>query len=445
MKPQAHPYTLTSLNHLCFSALLLLGISIYVSAETPPAKKSEAKNLIAHEWGTFTTLHRPNGSQLPWYQRVPGRNFGDTNVSSLPDFVKGGQAGIFRKVMMKATARMETPVIYFYADEPMKVDINPVYSQGFITEFYPGSSEFFAPWKQIDVIPMTEPGAVKQAENLLVDPKLPESHYYEARAVPEACLVRQVQPVDKEGKQAPDQFEKFIFYRGAGSFDSGLYPSLNAEKKLSVSYYQREFALQHAWVLKSDADALRWEKMPAMPTYDTKAKHKPPQFDLSTLNSHASREASVEGLKKSMVGALIDSGLSRAEAEAMIATWDDQWYEEPGQRVFSIVPQGLIDQVLPLTISPKPQETVRVFVHRAEVLHPSALVNLEQAMEEGISQAESGKIIRDAELGRFVFGVLEAVAQDVGQRTTAAYLGRGLQAIRPAQPSADEAKVSQAK
>jgi len=69
---------------------------------------------------------------------------------------------------------------------------------------------------------------------------------------------------------------------------------------------------------------------------------------------------------------LTESGLTPAEA-AMVATWDSQWYEEPGQRIFSIPSQKRIDEVLPLTISPKPSEVVRVFLHRQELLSHKTL------------------------------------------------------------------------
>ena len=139
----------------------------------------------------------------------------------------------------------------------------------------------------------------------------------------------------------------------------------------------------------------------------------------------------------SMMDALIEAGLSSPEAAAMVATWDEQWYEEPGQRVFSIPPQALIDRVLPLKISPKPAETVRVFVHRAEILSPETVQSLEEAMTPGALAERTRKLIQQAQLGRFVHGAIHAVAADVGRRVTADYRTRGLTGlVEPKDPTA---------
>jgi hypothetical protein len=412
------------------AGVLLAAFSFFAIAEEVPTPKAEvvASNLTAHEWGTFTTLHSPNGIGLAWYQSRPWPKVAnETKVGELPGFVHGGNGLAFFKARANATARMETPVMYFYTDKKQKVDILVNYPGGQITEVFPAASVGYNHWKQLELIPAAEAGDL--AKQLRVDPKRPDNHYYEAREVPEAALVRRVLPVDKNGKQKPDELEKFVFYRGTGSFATGLNIRLGTGGQFTIKHYNGEFGIDHAWVLESSADAIRWKKLPAFSAYDPKAKVASTKVKLSPGDGGNSREDSIAKLKASMVAALNDAGLTSAEASAMVATWDKQWYEEPGQRIFSIPPQGLIDKVLPLKITPKPAETVRVFVHRAEILSPETQQRLDVAMAPGVDPQEARKTIRDAQLGRFVYGAIEAVSASVGARTTAEYRARAFKAI----------------
>jgi hypothetical protein len=49
---------------------------------------------------------------------------------------------------------------------------------------------------------------------------------------------------------------------------------------------------------------------------------------------------------------LVSSGLYEKEADAMIKTWRDSWFEE-GMRIFYILPRGITDSTLPLQIDPQ--------------------------------------------------------------------------------------------
>ena len=393
---------------ICF-ALFSLGTSWLLFAGGG-SDEEKGGGVRAHEWGTFTTLHKPNGTGLAWYQR-----FGRGGVSDLPGFVQGN---VLTK-MGVAQARMETPVIYFYTDEPTTIDVAVNYQGGLVTEWYPGFGEERNRWDRLELIPPGKAGHLTAA--LPVDSSKPDNHYYEARAVPEAAFVRRA--------ETPDQLEKFLFYRGAGSFFSGMKPTLGADGKLSVQHFNEDHGLKHVWVVQSSAEAIKWKKLPGFAPHDRDGDPVPEVIELNRHEARASRESSIEGLKQSMTLALTDAGLTSAEATAMIATWDEQWYEEPGQRVFSIVPQGIIDKLLPLDISPGPSELTRVFVHRAELLSPETMKNLEMAMAPGTDVKKASKVIAAERLGRFVQGAMDSVAVDVGFRTQVAYKQRGLEAL----------------
>ena len=53
----------------------------------------------------------------------------------------------------------------------------------------------------------------------------------------------------------------------------------------------------------------------------------------------------------------------------MLETWRPDWFEE-GLRVLYVLPRAEVDARLPLTVSPAPDEVVRVIVGRLEVPTP---------------------------------------------------------------------------
>ena len=67
---------------------------------------------------------------------------------------------------------------------------------------------------------------------------------------------------------------------------------------------------------------------------------------------------------------LMEAGLYRKEADAMMQTWWTSYFETSGLRVFWIMPRAMVDEILPLKVSPAPKDTVRVIIGRSEILRP---------------------------------------------------------------------------
>src|ERR1700757_4802849 len=99
---------------LCFLACSLL-------AQSRPAEPG----LVAHEWGTFTSVAGNDGYAVQWtplgfddlrrdqngsLQWADGR----FHSKELPSFVETVHFGVF-KAGLAARIRMETPVLYFYS------------------------------------------------------------------------------------------------------------------------------------------------------------------------------------------------------------------------------------------------------------------------------------------------------------------------------------------
>jgi hypothetical protein len=70
-----------------------------------------------------------------------------------------------------------------------------------------------------------------------------------------------------------------------------------------------------------------------------------------------------------MHAAIVSAGLFSDEADALLNTWEISYFKSPGLRLFYLCPRNEIEEVLPLSISPKPDLT-RVLIGRIEVVTP---------------------------------------------------------------------------
>ena len=100
--------------------------------------------------------------------------------------------------------------------------------------------------------------------------------------------------------------------------------------------------------------------------------------DEMTLNSEL-LNSDLMALETELERILIREGLYAREAQAMIETWRDSWFEE-GTRLFYITPKSAMDSILPLDIQPAPAQIARVFVGRMEIVTPAIEDEVKQAV-----------------------------------------------------------------
>ena len=93
-------------------------------------------------------------------------------------------------------------------------------------------------------------------------------------------------------------------------------------------------------------------------------------------------DSSLPALRAELEAALVAQGLFPKEAQAMVETWRDSWFEE-GTRLIYIVPSRAVDAFLPLHVDPAPSQTTRVFVGRIELITPEITRTVEEAMARG--------------------------------------------------------------
>ena len=130
-----------------------------------------------------------------------------------------------------------------------------------------------------------------------------------------------------------------------------------------------------------------------------------------TLIERPALERSIADLRREMKIMLVSGGLYEKEAEAMLNTWRDSWFEE-GSRIFYLMPRKTTDKVLLLTITPQPVELVRVLVGRTELITPEMEKDVAEQLVKLDDPSES---VRDAatkeinKYGRFIEPILNQV------------------------------------
>ncbi|HET6407632.1 MAG TPA: hypothetical protein VFG14_07110 [Chthoniobacteraceae bacterium] len=366
--------------------------SVPVRAELPPV------NYIAHEWGTFTSVQGADGEQMSWNPLL---------ASDLPKFVYGRE-GIFdlSKAAFATRQRMETPVIYFHSDQVFNVDVEVLFPKGRVTEWYPRgvrptkrkADQPAISWPGVTVIPRESKEASGLAKRLPAEEA--ESHYFAARAA-EADYVSVA-----NGDKSPE-IEKFLFYRGVADFIAPLKVTMPVTNGPEVRLENTgDGILQSAIVLRVGEGF-----MTITPVGNLEPKADRTIAVGDPLPIEEGREKLGAMLRKNLSGA----GLTSTEADAMVKTWDESWFTERGVRVLYILPQAWADSILPLKLTPAPNQIARVFVGRAEVITPQ----VEQFLTKEIDRAKTDdlatrtdvvKNIRSLGLGRFLEPAFRRIA-----------------------------------
>jgi len=78
----------------------------------------------------------------------------------------------------------------------------------------------------------------------------------------------------------------------------------------------------------------------------------------------------------------------------MVKTWRTSWFGENGTRLFYVLPQTITVELLPLTIEPAPDETVRVMVGRLEIMRPEDEARIQSLVEQSVQDRAAAEARR---------------------------------------------------
>jgi len=350
----------------------LVGAALLAIAQSSAA----GDGLKVHEWGTFTSIAGADGRAVEWAPL--------SGPDDLPCFVHRFEGNGSLKSGLIGTVRMETPVLYFYAPQEQTITTKVLFPRGLITEWYPRAelgpipgaegrgrsnelSNGAIAWRNVSISPHAEPTLVTEGN---------ASHYYAARAVEAAPL------------RVGAEQELFLFYRGVGRFSPPISARAREDGAVVVENLTND----------TIGSMILFERRGSKIGYrilDTRMQRKRVSIERPPL------AADIADLHHEIERRLVREGLYPREAKAMLETWRDGWFEE-GTRLLYLVPRRTIDAELPLSIAPRPVETVRVFMGRLEVITPATL----DAVEEAIVTSDRATLER---YGRFVIPILQRV------------------------------------
>jgi hypothetical protein len=330
-------------------------------APMPAASAGRVDGLVAHEWGTFTSIAGEDGRAVNWLPHG--------GPTDLPGFVGRINCPRFKSAL-EGLVRMETPVIYFYAPRETTVSVSVRFRQGIITEWFPrpaGLSDDATTedavkgdiaWRTVSVAPGARADFRVERE---------PNHYYIARETDAAPL------------QVGAERERFLFYRGVGRLPPAIAATVAADGNIVVTQ------------TRGDAlgDLILFENRDGRTSYQTiRTSSAQVAFPPQAL------EANAPSPQKHLEQVLVAHGLYPREARAMVHSWEGSWFEH-GTRLFYIVANDAIDAILPLQIAPAPSEVKRVFVGRLEIATAKTLSEVRAALEQTDRK-------RLAQYGRFI-------------------------------------------
>lgn len=345
------------------ASLLAFAVTTLVATLPVRTDSRDPSGVTVHEWGTFTSIARPDGRAARWLPQG-----GPTDV---PCFVE--RLRFNTKAQLAGTVRMETPVVYLYAPDETHVSVTVRFRQGVVTEWFPkafvspaiigtttlrnGDVESRIVWKDVRVVPRATPEYPTEDGS---------SHYYAARQT------------DASPLQVGSAKEKFLFYRGVGFFAPPLEATVAADGRVQVSNPSGA-ALGDIVLFENRDGAIAFRIGRATAATLTL---EPPV-----------RGGTLAGLRQELERILVSAGLYPKEARAMIDTWRDSWFEE-GTRLFYLAPRKAVDAILPLDVTPAPAAVARVFVGRMELVTGRTLREVRQAIADN-----DGPVLR--KYGRF--------------------------------------------
>lgn len=397
------------------SLWLPLALAGLAPAQQGPALERDP--LVVHEWGTFTSMQGSDGitlEGLQWEEEALPRF-----VHSLVRFDQQADAEplMQRKLprsVRRVTQKMETPVLYFHTFTRRKVRVRVSFKNGLMTQWYPIADRMW-PWPDqmapdpnhrsgqvpFDLSKVRESHLSWHVELIPLSAGLPagipqvaaDDIWQFAREVRAAS----VRTIPSKGSKATSQAERYLFYRGLGTFSLPVRVTA-AERGVARFHNGDKHTIPFALAMEVGPGGGRLQVLGPV-----KGGRKA-RYNLGTQPFEPSK-VFVKKVQAMLIHKLHAEGLGGDEATAMVRTWSRQWFTTHGSRVMYILPRPRVDELLPLEITPTPDKVVRVLVGRLEYLTPEVEESLEQNLEARLSADPAERkraAARLTALGRFL-------------------------------------------
>jgi hypothetical protein len=250
---------------------------------------------------------------------------------------------------------METPVLYFYTDKYQTVSVDVGFPDGIIAESYP---------KAVANYPLATDGVqfkngfshyevnvTTEKDSALIPFTDSKNIYSHARNVQSNVIV------------SNNEADKFIFYRGLGDFNTQLKIKSSGG---NFSITNTAANINSVFIVNFDG------KQGGIKSIGNINRNQTITIDEKTINALIENrndfKTYIADARNIILKALIQNGLYQDEAIALLDTWEQSYLKNPGLRVLYVLNREEVERILPMNITPAPEQLTRVFVGRIEVL-----------------------------------------------------------------------------
>lgn len=335
---------------------ILAACSLIIVAAGTLAIRADAPGggLVVHEWGTFLAMNGSDGVTLDGMYH---------EEHALPAFVHARSRDALK--VPASNLKGETPVIYFYADTPVRVRVEVGFPRGLWTQWYP-QADFVGP----SLVQLGSPPRIRNGRIGWTVDVLPPGHAGQPLLppAPEDALWHYSRDVDAAYVRAADstrdaamEWERFIFYRGLGEAVLPLEVSATSGGRVTCGPGLEE-GLRHVYLLRVEQGRGAYQYLPSVGCGEHIDSIVPSMDGAVTLDRFAT------AVGADLSARLVESGLFPKEARAMVNTWRTSYFTTDGIRALFLLPQSWTERFIPITIEPRPATLVRVMVGRLELL-----------------------------------------------------------------------------
>jgi hypothetical protein len=382
-------------NRVWMVALALL------SAGASPPQEPPISDVVVHEWGTFLAMSGSDGVSLDGMYH---------EEHALPAFVHARSRDQLRpySIFLKG----ETPVIYFYTAKEQRARVQVGFPSGIWTQWYP-QAQGIGPALAASPKPgSTAPSNGKIIWHVNIVPasaKVPEpappptsadALWNFARDV-DAAYVR---TLDTTKPTRVLETERFLFYRGLGTAPLPL--RMSAQKGGTLAMEPGTIGVRHVFVLRVEGGKAAYAYRPTL------APGQSIQNVIPSMTNAKPVARFETDIADDLAARLVECGLTKKEARAMVNTWRTSYFGTEGIRTLFVLPQEWTDSFIPMSITPPPKKIVRVMVGRIELLTPER-ERLAEAAVRDLTSVESSKRLAGfgtlQQQGRYVEPILRRV------------------------------------
>jgi hypothetical protein len=343
---------------------------------------SPSSGLVVHEWGTFLAMNGSDGVTLDGMYH---------EEHALPGFVHARSRDELR--LSTSNLKGETPVIYFYSNQPATVNVEVGFPGGLWTQWYPQANYVGPSFVQTGSLLHPRNGRIEWTVNVIP----PAQAHAALPAAPKDALWNYTRDVDaafvQNASTASNESERFIFYRGLGESRLPLQVSATDGARLTCGGDLQE-AVRHVYLLHVENGRGAYRYVPSLTCGEQIDRVVPSMENAQPLDRFAASVAD------DLASRLVETGLYEKEARAMVNTWRTSYFMSDGIRVLFVLPQSWTDRFIPMKVRPVPDKLVRVMVGRIELLTPER----EKAAATAIADLASP----DARVREEAFATLQA-------------------------------------